>query len=33
VAALWPHAVQSVAQGNIYRAVWNGTKDPTVQKV
>lgn len=33
VAALWPHAVQSVAQGNIYRAVWNGTNEPIVQKV
>jgi hypothetical protein len=32
-AALWPHAVQSVAQGDIYRIVWSGEQDPSVAKV
>ena len=31
--ALWPHAVQSVAEGDIYRLVWNGTPDPRVVKL
>lgn len=32
-AVLWPHAVQSVAQGDIYRLTWNGTPAPTVTEV
>ena len=31
--ALWPHAVQSVAEGDIYRLVWNGTAHPETAKV
>lgn len=30
VAALFPHAVQSVAQGGIYRMTWRGTPQPEV---
>ena len=30
LVALWPHAVQSVAQGNVWRAVWSGGPDPSV---
>jgi hypothetical protein len=30
IVALWPHAVQSVAQGDIYRAVWDGTPTPQI---
>lgn len=33
IVALWPHSVQSVAQGNIHRATWAGTPTPTVEKV
>lgn len=32
-AALFPHAVQSVAQGDVYRLVWAGDQKPTVEKV
>ncbi len=28
--ALWPHAVQSVAEGDIYRLVWDGRPEPTI---
>jgi RES domain-containing protein len=28
--ALWPHAVQSVPQGDVIRLVWDGRRDPTV---
>jgi len=33
IAALLPHAVQSVAQGDIYRIVWTGNRVPSVTKV
>ena len=32
VAALHPHAVQSVAQGDVYRMVWSGSPVPDVRK-
>jgi RES domain-containing protein len=32
-AALWPHAVQSVAQGDMYSVVWAGGREPSVAKV
>jgi hypothetical protein len=31
LVALFPHAVQSVAQGDLYRLVWRGSPAPTVQ--
>lgn len=33
LAALWPHAVQSVAPGCIYRMIWSGQPEPSVQKL
>ncbi|MBX3565586.1 MAG: RES family NAD+ phosphorylase [Sphingomonas sp.] len=33
IAALFPHAVQSVAQGDVYRMTWRGTPEPVVEKV
>lgn len=33
IAALFPHAVQSVAQGDVYRMTWAGGRDPTVERV
>lgn len=33
IVALWAHAVQSVAQGDIYRITWTGTPDPVVAKL
>jgi RES domain-containing protein len=33
LAALWPHAVQSVAQGDIYRMVWRGSPEPEIIKL
>lgn len=33
IAALLPHAVQSVAQGDIYRMMWAGSPDPEVTKL
>lgn len=33
IAALFPHAVQSVAQGDIYRMIWRGTPEPLVERV
>lgn len=33
IAALFPHAVQSVAQGNVYRMTWRGAPEPIVEKV
>lgn len=33
LAALWPHAVQSVTQGDVYRMIWDGRPEPTVDKV
>lgn len=32
IAALLPHAVQSVAQGDIYRMTWNGAAEPEILK-
>lgn len=31
-AALFPHAVQSVAQGDVYRLTWSGTPNPRIEK-
>ncbi len=33
LVALWPHAVQSVAQGAIWRVAWTGTPDHSVKVV
>ncbi len=33
LVALFPHAVQSVAQGNIYRMTWKGHLVPSVEKI
>lgn len=33
VAALIPHAVQSVAQGGVYRLTWAGAAQPSVEKI
>jgi hypothetical protein len=33
LAALIPHAVQSVAQGRVYRMVWRGSAEPMVDAV
>jgi hypothetical protein len=33
IAALFPHAVQSVAQGDIYRMTWSGAPEPIIEKV
>ena len=33
IAALFPHAVQSVAQGDVYRMTWRGTPEPVVEKL
>jgi RES domain-containing protein len=30
LVALWPHAVQSVAQGEVIRLVWAGLREPAV---
>jgi RES domain-containing protein len=32
-AALWPHAVQSVAQGAYWRAAWSGDPKPMIAKL
>lgn len=32
-AALWPHAVQSVAQGDIHQIVWSGAPEPSIVKL
>jgi RES domain-containing protein len=32
LVALWPHAVQSVAQGQVLRVVWSGSPAPVVTK-
>ena len=32
-AVLWPHAVQSVAQGGVYRLTWTGAPEPKVAHV
>jgi RES domain-containing protein len=33
IVALWPHAVQSVAQGAVWRMTWNGTADPFAERI
>jgi hypothetical protein len=33
IAALWPHAVQSVAQGVVFRVVWTGDPAPLVTRL
>ena len=33
LVALWPHAVQSVAQGRVLRLTWSGSPDPAVEIV
>jgi hypothetical protein len=31
-AVLWPHAVQSVAQGEVVRVTWRGARTPTIAR-
>ncbi len=33
LVALWPHAVQSPAQGAVWRLSWSGRPDPRIEKV
>jgi RES domain-containing protein len=33
IVALWPHAVQSVAQGAIYRFEWSGGPEPAITRL
>jgi RES domain-containing protein len=33
LVALWPHAVQSVAQGDVLRTTWNGPGPPVVERL
>lgn len=33
IVALWPHAVQSVAQGAVYRMTWSGDRTPKIEKL
>jgi RES domain-containing protein len=33
IVALWPHAVQSVAQGAVWRMTWTGDPEPVVELV
>jgi len=33
IAALFPHAVQSVAQGAIHRMTWSGSPEPKVERL
>jgi hypothetical protein len=33
LVALFPHAVQSVAQGNVYRMTWSGQPQPAIEFV
>lgn len=33
VVALWPHAVQSVAQGAVWRMSWNGSATPHCERL
>jgi hypothetical protein len=33
LVALFPHAVQSVAQGDVYRMRWRGDREPTMERV
>jgi hypothetical protein len=32
-AVLWPHAVQSVAQGDVIALTWRGTPEPVVERL
>lgn len=32
-AVLWPHAVQSVAQGGVFRLTWSGSSEPRIAQV
>lgn len=32
-AVLWPHAVQSVVQGGVFRLTWSGAPEPAVEQV
>jgi len=32
IAALWPHAVQSVAQGEVYKLTWAGERTPHIER-
>jgi RES domain-containing protein len=31
-AVLWPHAVQSVAPGDVIRMIWRGERTPTIER-
>lgn len=33
LVALWPHAVQSVAQGGVIRLIWSGRPEPEASKL
>ena len=33
IVALWPHAVQSVAPGAVYRFEWSGSPEPTIARI
>jgi hypothetical protein len=33
LVALWPHAVQSVAQGTIWRLAWSGSPEPHIEPI
>jgi hypothetical protein len=33
LAALGPHAIQSVAPGDVYRMTWSGKPEPTIVKL
>jgi hypothetical protein len=33
IVALWPHTVQSVAPGALYRFTWSGTPEPAIERV
>lgn len=32
-AVLWPHAVQSVAQGGVHRMIWKGSPTPAIARI
>jgi RES domain len=33
IVALWPHAVQSVAPGALYRFEWSGAPEPAIERI
>jgi hypothetical protein len=33
IVALWPHAVQSVAPGAVYRFEWSGSPEPVITRI